>query len=339
MNPISGDCVACEVKGWHTERLTMSYWKDWPLLNFTCAPAIEVVRALVGDRPFRHILVAPPIGSRQRAEVIAHAAERGVELLEWPAVVERMLGLITVRKGARNQTDHVLRVLLTHGFRRCARRTGGRAMSSQPPEGRLVPAPPQLLEPQDRFLGLDAAVSDFWRWAFSDLRDNTVRGILPEFLVAAAVGRSNQRRKGWDNFDMETSSGLRVEVKALGLPADLVAGQALTAELRPRSSSELGREHQRVRRRARNPRRRVRARVHTCRDHVTYDALDIGQWEFYVVPAVPVRDCGYKSATVGWVRRHAEPVNYDRLATAMRVQGAKRLRLPIEGDACLITSR
>ncbi len=35
--------------------------------------------------------------------------------------------------------------------------------------------------------GLDAAVSDFWRWAFSDLRDNTVRGVLAEFIVAAAL--------------------------------------------------------------------------------------------------------------------------------------------------------
>jgi hypothetical protein len=35
-----------------------------------------------------------------------------------------------------------------------------------------------------RFTGLDATVSDFWRWAFSDLRDNTTRGILAEFLVA-----------------------------------------------------------------------------------------------------------------------------------------------------------
>jgi hypothetical protein len=27
-------------------------------------------------------------------------------------------------------------------------------------------------------------VAHFWRWAFSDLRDNTTRGILAEFLAA-----------------------------------------------------------------------------------------------------------------------------------------------------------
>ena len=61
---------------------------------------------------------------------------------------------------------------------------------------------------------MDATVLDFWRWAFSDRRDNTVRGMLAEFLVAAALGRTETRRKGWDNFDVRTDSGIRVEVKA-----------------------------------------------------------------------------------------------------------------------------
>jgi hypothetical protein len=70
-------------------------------------------------------------------------------------------------------------------------------VSAKPPHGWLVPAPPQLLEPHDAFHGLDAAVSDFWRWAFSDLRDNTVRGVVAEFIVAAALDRTATRRKGW----------------------------------------------------------------------------------------------------------------------------------------------
>ena len=89
-------------------------------------------------------------------------------------------------------------------------------MSAKPPDGWLVPAPPQLLEPDDAFHGLDAVVSDFWRWAFSDLRDNTVRGVLAEFIVAAALGRTATRRKGWDNYDVQSDSGVKVEVKASG---------------------------------------------------------------------------------------------------------------------------
>src|SRR4051794_6120931 len=84
------------------------------------------------------------------------------------------------------------------------------------PEGWIPPAPPQLLEASDQFTGLDATVADFWRYAFSDLRDNTVRGVLAEFLVAAALGQTESRRIGWANHDITTRSGTRVEVKASG---------------------------------------------------------------------------------------------------------------------------
>ena len=59
-------------------------------------------------------------------------------------------------------------------------------------------------------------MSDFWRWAWSDLRDNTVRGVLAEFIVAAALGRTATRRKGWDNYEVQSDSGVKVEVKASG---------------------------------------------------------------------------------------------------------------------------
>jgi len=109
-------CIACEVKGWHTERLTMGYWKAWPLLNFTSEPATAAVRELIGDRALQHVLVVPPISDRQRGEITAYANERRVELLEWPTLIRNMISCIDVRQNARNQTDHVLRILLNYGF-------------------------------------------------------------------------------------------------------------------------------------------------------------------------------------------------------------------------------
>jgi hypothetical protein len=61
-------------------------------------------------------------------------------------------------------------------------------------KGWLRPAPPQALEGTDRFAGADATVLDYWRWAFSDLRDNTQRGVLAEFLVALALAVGFLRR-------------------------------------------------------------------------------------------------------------------------------------------------
>ncbi|MCW2652640.1 MAG: hypothetical protein JWR32_3616 [Mycobacterium sp.] len=110
-------CIACEVKGWHTGRFTMGTWRSWPqLLNFTCAPATAALRELTGDRMLQHVLVVPPINDQQRGGVEAHANQHNVELLEWPRLIREMISFIDVRRNARNQTDHVLRVLLKYGF-------------------------------------------------------------------------------------------------------------------------------------------------------------------------------------------------------------------------------
>lgn len=55
---------------------------------------------------------------------------------------------------------------------------------------------------------------DFWRWTFSDLRTNIVRGVLAEYPVALAVGDPSPLRQAWDDFDVTTPSGIRVEVKS-----------------------------------------------------------------------------------------------------------------------------
>lgn len=94
----------------------MGYWRSWPLLNFTCAPATAAVRELIGNRALKHVLVVPPISDRQRGEVEAYANERNVELLEWPRLIREMISFIELRRPARNQTDHVLRVLRNYGF-------------------------------------------------------------------------------------------------------------------------------------------------------------------------------------------------------------------------------
>lgn len=201
-------------------------------------------------------------------------------------------------------------------------------MSSQPPDGWLIPASPQLLEGADGFRGLDATVVDFWRWAFSDLRDNTIRGVLAEFLVASALGLTEMRRKGWDNFDVLTQSGIRVEVKASGYlqswpqakHSGLKSGR-VAARTWEANTNEFGATPE------------VRAdvfvfAVHTCKDPTAYDALDLAQWEFYVVPAGPVRDCGYKSLSISWVRRQTEPVSFESLSAAIEAAGGGNARHP-----------
>lgn len=60
---------------------------------------------------------------------------------------------------------------------------------------------------------------DFWRWMGSDLVSNSYRGILAEYLVGLAVGAKSIKsqdgiREEWDTFDLESDSGIKIEVKS-----------------------------------------------------------------------------------------------------------------------------
>lgn len=61
-------------------------------------------------------------------------------------------------------------------------------------------------------------VMDFWRWAFSDLIDNTQRGVMAEFLVYSSLKSEypprTQMRENWLPFDVTSPSGRRIEVKS-----------------------------------------------------------------------------------------------------------------------------
>lgn len=58
-------------------------------------------------------------------------------------------------------------------------------------------------------------LNDFWSWGFSDLYNNTLRGILAEFIVASAIGiDTKQTREEWAAYDLLTASGRKIEVKS-----------------------------------------------------------------------------------------------------------------------------
>lgn len=65
-------------------------------------------------------------------------------------------------------------------------------------------------------IGLGITISDFWSWAYSDLLNNTYRGVLAEFLVFSALIPSFHLRKrdDWLPYDIASPSGRRTEVKS-----------------------------------------------------------------------------------------------------------------------------
>lgn len=57
---------------------------------------------------------------------------------------------------------------------------------------------------------------EFWRWAYSDMRSNTVRPLVAEFLVGKALGcLDTGGRREWAAWDHKYR-GARIEVKSSG---------------------------------------------------------------------------------------------------------------------------
>lgn len=78
----------------------------------------------------------------------------------------------------------------------------------------MTPPVPGLLTGEEVIAGASSTVRDFWAWALSNLRANTVRGTLAEYLVACAVGSGGHPRIEWDAYDVLTPGNRRIEVKS-----------------------------------------------------------------------------------------------------------------------------
>lgn len=66
--------------------------------------------------------------------------------------------------------------------------------------------------------GTDMTVLDYWSWSCSDLYNNTMRGVMAEFIVASsfsvALSQISQMRTDWLPYDLTSPTGRRIEVKS-----------------------------------------------------------------------------------------------------------------------------
>ena len=65
-------------------------------------------------------------------------------------------------------------------------------------------------------MGTNATLLDFWRWAFSDLCDDDIKGIFAEWMVGRLLGvpLASSRRVSWADSDIILPNGTRIEVKS-----------------------------------------------------------------------------------------------------------------------------
>lgn len=161
------------------------------------------------------------------------------------------------------------------------------------------------MNPEDVAFTGDAKISEpasllaFWRWAFSDICDDDIKGIFAEWMVGTLLGlpMHASRRVSWADSDLILPSSTRVEIKSsaiwqswklvnengtsktLPAPAPLdparirfgglqarAAATASTLEDAPRFKSDF-----------------YVFCMHVQTDPASWSAWNLSQWEFYLL--------------------------------------------------------
>jgi len=172
--------------------------------------------------------------------------------------------------------------------------------------------------------GTGATIRDFWAWTLSDLRTNTVRPMLAEFLVARALGAHHHPRIEWDACDVRTDDGIRVEVKSAAYlqawaqvkPSNITFAGLSARTWTPEAGYSVAGSYN--------------ADVYvfglqTATDHAEYDALNLNQWSFWVLPRSVVEATGQRSLSLARVQELSErSLTYAELAHRVRAAAEGR---------------
>jgi hypothetical protein len=159
------------------------------------------------------------------------------------------------------------------------------------------------------------AVSDYWRWAHADILENVQRGIFAEFLVAAALGITHQRREGWSGYDLNYGN-YAIEVKSSAYlqawPQKVLSkiSFGIGPKIQFDPEADLGTNL--------DPRYVAHCFVFCVfadTDPLTADVLDASRWRFYVVPIFRLIEfCKTaKSIVESRVKQITSAVNYSEL--------------------------
>jgi len=156
---------------------------------------------------------------------------------------------------------------------------------------------------------------DYWAWAYSDLVNNVDRGKLAEFIVSSALGAADGVSATWDKFDiLYRGSGIEVKsssyLQSWAQEKESPIGFAVRPTVAPIANTAT---YDDVRKR--------QSDVYVfCllkhKDKLTLDALNLDQWEFYVVPTalldklIPTQ----KTIVLSFMRKHnIAPCGYSEI--------------------------
>ena len=167
---------------------------------------------------------------------------------------------------------------------------------------------------QGEQLGFD--LLSFWQWSYSDIVSNATRGVLAEYIVAKAIGIADVSvREEWAAYDLETKSGIKIEVKSAAYIQSWWQSRLSTISFSVKKTlswDKLTNKQSDI------PKRDADVYVFALlaqTDQKTLDPMDIAQWEFYVLPTKTLDDRkrSQHSITLPSLRKLTQSVEYSEL--------------------------
>jgi hypothetical protein len=117
------DRAIVEVKGWHTERFTLTYVMNdtksdsCPPFYFTRPEALTVARKFFNNKPFRRILVVPSISERQKDKILTICRKHKVVLLLFPDILKDIISKTKMNKNYKeSEFQQAVRLMKLYGF-------------------------------------------------------------------------------------------------------------------------------------------------------------------------------------------------------------------------------
>lgn len=197
-----------------------------------------------------------------------------------------------------------------------------------------------LPQPTDHVRGTSEVsgltLMDFWRWAFSDLCDDDMKGIYAEWLVHKLLGVPSARRVSWANSDVITPGGVRIEVKSTAYwQSWKFVNECGKFEYKEKYSPQ---PPSKIRFAGLKARDATDAGATGPQDYKSdlyvfafqkeqsierWDALDLSQWEFFLLSAEELRRHGAKSISLAMLRNEYDTLSASELAKRGRAAVAE----------------
>ncbi len=187
----------------------------------------------------------------------------------------------------------------------------------------IKPKPKRFISPESTFknddISSEFSVGDFWQWAYSDLQQNNIRGILAEFIVAKALNIPLAVRDTWDDYDLVTPDGIKIEIKSGAYlqsweqnELSKIVFTGLCGQVWDAENGRRGGDAQ------------FRADIYifaiqTAQTHDEFNQLDLAQWEFYLLPQKVLQKRGTKSMSLASLKKLVEPVDFHCLSRSVNI--------------------